>query len=345
MWLYWLMFVVPAWAVLVPQRLRNRQEAFVWVAVGALFALAMGLRYQIGGDWFAYEDHFFQTAGMPLLEVLNRGDPGYYILNWVIARSGGSIHHVNLLCASVLMVGTVVFCRRQPFSWLALLVAVPYMLIVVGMGYTRQSVALGFALLALTALGDGRIRTFVLWTAIGATFHKSAILLLPIAALAASSHRVLTAALIGGTAGLLYYLLMADSTEKLWEAYVVAGYESEGGLIRVLMNAIPAIMVIFFGERIFPGRQVRRLWMWMAAFALVCVGLVGLASTAVDRVALYLIPIQLAVFSRLPATAGTVRSRTLIVVCVIVYYLAVLVVWLNFATHARYWVPYRMMPL
>ncbi len=47
-----------------------------------------------------------------------------------------------------------------------------------------------------------------------------------------------------------------------------------------------------------PGEQ--RLWLWMAVFALACVPLVIISSTAVDRVALYFIPLQLFLFTRLP---------------------------------------------
>ena len=186
MWPYWLMFLVPAWATLTPGRLRPAQARIVWFVVGVLFALMMGLRHEVGGDWQQYIPLLRDTASRDFLEVMGRGDPGYYGMNWLIAHAGGSIYHVNLLCAAIMMWGTVVFCRAQPNPWLALLAAVPYMLVVVGMGYTRQAVALGFALLALTALGNGRTRTFVIWIAIGATFHKSAVLLLPIAALASS---------------------------------------------------------------------------------------------------------------------------------------------------------------
>ncbi len=62
----------------------------------------------------------------------------------------------------------------------------PYLINIVAMGYTRQSVALGFAMIGLAALGEQRVRRFVLWVLVGALFHKSAVLLLPIAALAAA---------------------------------------------------------------------------------------------------------------------------------------------------------------
>ena len=345
MWPYWLMFLFPAWATLMPGRLKPRQAWVPWVLVFVLFALMMGLRHEVGGDWFNYLPHFRETAARTFLEVMGRGDPGYYGLNWLVARAGGSIYHVNLVCAAILMWGTVRFCRDQPNPWLALLAAVPYMLIVVGMGYTRQAVALGFALLALAALGHGRTRKFVVWIAIGATFHKSAVLLLPIAALAASRNRFLTAGLVGLTTLLLYYLLLADASEALWDNYVEAQYQSDGGLIRVLMNVVPAVLLILFRKRLAPDPQERKLWLWISLFALACLPLVGLASTAVDRVALYLIPLQLFVFSRVPRLARTVQVRTPLVLGVIGYYAAVLYVWLHYATHSQYRLPYQFMPL
>lgn len=344
MWPYWLMFLVPVWATLSPGRLKPLQATLMWVLVGILFALMMGFRHEVGGDWSSYSRHFALAATLPFTEIVQMGDPGYYALNWVVGQLGGDIYYVNFACAGVMMWGTVVFCRSQPNPWLALVAAVPYMLVVVGMGYTRQSVALGFALLGLTALGHARLRHFLFCIAIGATFHKSAILLLPIAALAGSRHRLLTLALVAASSALLYYLLLADSTEQLWANYVESESQSQGGLIRVLMNVLPALLFIFFNRRLAPDPNERRLWIWMAVFAMVCLPLVGLASTAVDRVALYLIPVQLFVFARMPRLARTVEIRTPIVLAVVGYYAAVLFVWLNYAAHAFAWVPYQFLP-
>lgn len=340
MWLYWLMFAIPAFATAVPRRLPKREAGIMWVAVGLLFALLIGLRHEVGGDWFNYLRHFGYVTPS-LVDILPLGDPGYYGLNWLVAQLDGTIYHVNFVCASILMWGTVVFCRAQPNSWLALLVAVPYMLIVVGMGYTRQSAALGFALLALVAISDGRIRGFILWVVLGATFHKSAVLLLPIAGLAASRNRLVTGSLVALTTVLVYYLMLADSSELLWERYVDSGYQSEGGLVRVLMNVVPAVFLIAFRRRLVRDAQEQVLWLWIAAFALACLPLLWVASTAIDRIALYLIPIQLYVFTRLPQLANRRSSRTQIVLAVVAFYALVQAVWLNFAIHAEHWLPYR----
>ena len=345
MWPYWLMFLLPAWGTLAPWRLPQRQARWMWLAVWLVITLMMGLRHEVGGDWFNYEPLFRSTAHRTFGEVLLRDDPGYYGMNWIVAHADGDIHVVNLLCAIVMMWGTVVFCRRQPNPWLALLAAVPYMLVVVGMGYTRQAVALGFALLGLSALGDGRVRSFVLWVAVGALFHKSAVLLLPIAALAASRNRLLTGVLVALSTWLMYYLLVADSSETLWTNYVLEQYQSQGGMIRVLMNVVPAVILIAFRKRLAPDRQERRLWLWMAAFALACLPLVSLASTAVDRVALYLIPLQLFVFSRMPRLARTIRVRTVVVVAIVGYYATVQYVWLNYGVFSKWWVPYHFVPI
>ena len=81
----------------------------------------------------------------------------------------------------------------------------------------------------------------------------------------------------------------------------------------------------------------------MSVFALASVAwlLISSLSTAVDRVALYLILLQLFVFARLPNVLGRGRSIRMWVTAVVVYYAAVLLLWLNFAIHAFAWVPYH----
>jgi len=345
MWPYWMMYFVAASGVLSPSDLPKRQSVFAFAVVAATFLILIGFRHEVGGDWFTYLPHFDNDKIASISELLTTTDPAYHILDWAAAQLGYDIYAVNVVCAAILMIGTFIFCRGQPNSWLALLVAVPYMLIVVGMGYTRQSAALGFALMGLAALKNNRVVSFTILVALGTLFHKSGILLLPVSALAASKNRVLTAVLVLGTSILLYYLLLEDVAGRLWVNYVEREMESEGGATRVAMNAIPATLMLLFRRQLAPDTTERILWCWMAVLALICVPIVGLASTAVDRVALYLIPIQLFVFSRIPRLAVTSNGRTALVFGIVGYYGAVQYVWLNYASHAQYWLPYQFMPI
>jgi hypothetical protein len=81
----------------------------------------------------------------------------------------------------------------------------------------------------------------------------------------------------------------------------------------------------------------------MACAAVASVFLVGLAPTAVDRLGLYLTPLQVAVFSRLPYLARRHQPPAATARWILLGYGTALFVWLNYAVHARYWLPYRNM--
>ncbi len=86
-----------------------------------------------------------------------------------------------------------------------------------------------------------------------------------------------------------------------------------------------------------------RIW---RAFAWTSLGLLVLlvvspSSTAVDRIALYMIPLQLIVLPRVVALFQSPQVARLIL---IVYAAAIQFTWLNFAAHASYWVPYHFYP-
>ena len=210
-----------------------------------------------------------------------------------------------------------------------------------------MSVSCGRALLALVALGERRQRAFLVWILIAASFHKTAILLLPIAALSTTHNRIWTYVWVGVMSLVGGWLFLFDSTETLVANYVESDYAdaSQGAAIRVLMNAVPSMIVVLFRKRLFQMEAERKLWMWMAMISLACIPLLPVSATAVDRMALYFIPLQLVVFARLPRIVGNVRDRTLVVIGALAYYTAVQFVWLNFASHADAWLPYQFIPL
>lgn len=345
MLIFWLLFFAPLLGLaLGGLRKKSEVNGALWVLIFIVFANLIGFRHEVGGDWFNYEAHFSNVSHMVFAEAVDHGDPGYYALNWLIAQLGGGVYWANFACACIVMAGVVVFARSQPAPWLALLVAVPYLIVVVAMGYTRQSVALGLALLGLTALGQQKTKNFVFWVILGALFHKSAVLLLPIAALAASKRRLWTFLWVSVSAGAAASLLVLESSEALWSNYVEAQMQSEGGAIRVTMNALPAALFLLFQNKMGLSRAEKSLWRWLSIFALACIPLISLASTAVDRVALYFIPVQMFVFSHLHLVVAQ-SARSLIISFVVIYYATVQFVWLNYANHAQYWVPYQFMPL
>jgi len=319
-------------------------------ATSVLFLTTLiGLRYQVGGDWGNYLGYLDRSSRLTLGEVFVQGDPGYILLNWLAVHTVGDIWGVNLVCGLLFSIGLVSFVRIQPRPWLALLAAVPYLVIVVAMGYSRQGVAIGLALLGLVSLTrDRSVVKFVMWVALAATFHKTALLLVPIAALATDRGRIWTAMWVGGATALLYYLFLEDSVGSLVSGYIDAEYNSQGATIRVAMNALPAAIFLLARRRFHLTRVELRLWTNMAWLALgfVVLLVISPSSTAVDRLALYVIPLQLFVLARLPeAFPDTGRGLSVVAIGVIVYSAAVQFVWLNFAVYADGWIPYQFYPL
>lgn len=313
----------------------------------AVLVLAIGLRHEVGGDWFNYEPYIYAAADNTLLQSIALGDPAYSALNWVAAHVGGGIYFVNTVCAIIFTTGLLVFCRAQPRPWLAMVVAMPYLVIVVAMGYTRQAVAIGLAMLALVSLSDQRNLRFVLFIVMAATFHKSAVILMPLAVLANSKRRLLTAIWIGITSILFYLLLLQDSIEAFSRNYIDAEFKSSGAAIRIAMNAVPASIFLLFRHRFVMSSNDRSFWTWLAMTALIFIGvlLISPSSTAVDRMALYWIPLQLFVLSRLPNALGLPAGSNDLWVCSIVAYCAtVLGTWLFYADNAFAWLPYQFYP-
>jgi hypothetical protein len=351
---YWLLFLAPAFLAVYKIRwaqspLQRQRWSGLWVGMFVLIALMIGMRHQVGGDWANYLGNLENTLNLNLSETfsVSRGDPADGLIKWIASQSGFGIYLVNSVYAMLFSWGLLVFCKMQPRPWLALTVAVPYLIIVVAMGYSRQGVAIGLAMLGLVALENKAVVKFVLWVALAAMFHKSAIILIPLALVAGTRHRVLTLIWVVVAAIVLYVLLLKEYLDSLLSGYIGDQYESSGAAIRIAMNALPSAIFLTLRKRFQLTPAQRNFWSWMAFAALAFVPLlfVSPSSTAVDRVALYWIPLQMFVWSRVPDAMGrTGVSTSGWVYAVVAYSAIVQFVWLFFATHSLYWLPYQFYP-
>lgn len=336
-----MIYLTLAFPAMVAQRPIRESKLFKWFAVGVLLVLFVGFRHEVGGDWGSYLRHFLFAEYFSFSETIIRSDPGYALLNWWAVEQGFSIYTVNFVCGAIFTTGLIAFARRQPYPWLALAVAFPYLVIVLGMGYTRQGVALGFIFLSLNALESHQFKRYLTYIALATLFHKTALIMIPLGFFIWGKGWAFRAIAVVVAAYVLFDALVAESTEDLWRNYVDAQMLSQGAQIRVLMNLVPSLILLAYWKTwrtVFPNYW---FWFWIAAGSLLAVALVGVASTAVDRIALYFIPIQVVVFSRLPFLLRKQVSPAIVTIGIVLGYALVLFVWLNYATHARYWLPYQ----
>jgi len=344
---YWLLLGYFAAGALVNRGQLPGGRPGAWpLALGSLLiALAIGLRYKVGADWETYKFLFSYAGYADLARVVAIGDPGYQLLNLAVQRIGAEIWVVNLVCGAIFAFGLFRFARAQPDPWLAFVVAIPYLVVVVAMGYTRQAVAIGIVMAGLASLERGAsILRFALYVAAAALFHKTAVLVLPLVIFASQRSRFLN--LLAGIAGsiLLYDIFLSSSVEGFVRNYIQTEYSSQGAAIRIVMNLVPAIVLLLFRRRLQLSPTEMRIWTYFSLAAIAMpVALIFLPSTTVvDRLSLYLIPLQLAV---LPRVAYLFKGQNLGRFLIVLYAALVLFVWLNFAIHAEYWLPYQIYPV
>ena len=338
-----------SWGVFATAGLRGsrRIAGSTLLGLGVFLTLLIGLREQVGGDWFNYFPYLDRTIGLPIADVFLEVEPGYCLLNWIGANWGGGVYLVNSLCGLIFTIGLLRFARAQPRPWLALTLAFPYLITVVAMGYSRQGVAIGLEMFALLALQRDRLLQFLAWIALAATFHRTVLVLLVLPAATLSPNlrfnQLIRLALLAGAGYGLYSSVIAPDIDYYVQGYLEAEYQSQGALIRVALCLLPALLFLPNRRRFLLPPDIQRLWGLISLLAVAAaVGLATVASsTAVDRLALYLIPLQLFVGSRLPETRLFGIPPHLWNQLLLLFSFAVLLGWLLFAAHAQYWLPYR----
>lgn len=338
---YWIIFSYFAVGTFLYPEDRPARYSHVFLAIGALMiTLLIGFRYEVGGDWFSYQRMFSFVGLATFPQIWALGDPAYQLLNWVAAKAGAEIWLVNLACAIIFAWGLFAFARVHHNPWLAIVIAVPYLVIVVAMGYSRQGVAIGILMAGLArTLRGGTTLQFLIYVAAAALFHRTAIILLPLVLLAGHRSRFLNVILACSLGFVFYQLFFSSAAERFIQSYIAAEYQSEGAGIRIAMAILPAAIFMLNRRRFGFSTHEDRIWrnFSLAAFLFLALLFVLPSTTAVDRMALYIAPMQIAVLTRLPLAYRSGVAKSL----VILYSFAVLFVWLNYADNASEWLPYQ----
>ena len=318
----------------------------LWVSMIVILTCLIGFRFEVGGDWKAYLSNLDNMEKYSYAWVFSQVEFSHWFLNKLVYEFGLSITAVNLVYGFIFSTGLVVFSRVQPRPWLAFACAVPYLVIVVAMGYSRQGVAIGLALIGLVALRRERFKSFVFWICVAATFHNTALFLLSVAVFAVKKGKYIKLLAIGIISIVLYRFFLETKLNQLLYTYVIdTDSTSEGALIRLSMNAIAAIIFLWYKSVFILTPDERKLWTiisWSSLLFLVAYFLTGL-STALDRLALYLIPLQLVTAAHFPDAYGSAGKRNNgLSFLILLYFFVVQFIWLNFATHSVYWLPYQV---
>ena len=339
---YWLILSIPLIAILSPIKFDIKLINLFQYLFGIILVILIGLRFEVGGDWYRYLYVYSYLDNSSFFESFRANDIGYEALYWLSKYLFNSIYLVNVLNAAIFVYGLMRFCRFMPMPWLALLVSIPYLVIVVSMGYTRQATAIGITMLALISLAETKRLKFYMLVFLGALFHKTAVLIF-LLDFFYNKDKFNTFSVVTLT-GLLFAIFstLSNYFDHLFYYYVKTNYhESDGAVVRTLMNAFAGLIFFIHRDRFEKIYNDGKLWYLLSIASLFFLVISFNYSTFSDRMSLYLIPLQIVVFSRLFTLYHSKQIKTILILAITSAYVAVMFTWLFFANHANVWLPYK----
>lgn len=313
-------------------------------AIFVFLTFFIGYRYQIGVDWVTYEFIFLDNVRAPLWDALSQGDSAYSLINWIVGRANGQVWHVNLICAALFSMGLIAFCDTLPRPGLALLVALPTLIIITAMGYTRQAVAVSCIMLACRSFRGTIDWRWVSWLFVAILFHKSALLIFPAFILAGSRNRTLTIIVGSGIAITAMFLIVARGLGETLALYFEGDIDSSGTMPRVLVGVIASLAFFITKDQrdIFGPRYTLYRNLAIVMLAMLPLYFVIPSRTIIDRIGILLVPFQSMAYAglaeslwrRSPILEGTFN------LLIVAIYGVLLIAWLMFSSFAIYWIPY-----
>jgi len=347
---YWLLFAIPALGAMF-EGIRHRSQ-FLNPILFFLLALFLVMAFrETGGDYHRYILMLSSYNSEPLSRWILLTEPIYGYLNWQSLQFGWGIYGVNAACSLIFIGCLYKFALDEPKPILVIAAAIPYLVIVVAIGYTRQGTGVGLFMLGLTYLRRQNALAYLICCVCAIGFHTSAIILLPLVYFCFSFKNKFTAYIVGGVLlaaaiiGLVFFF--QEKVNFYVSIYAESDhYQSSGAFQRSLLNGLAGLVFFIFWKnwkQIFGAEQY---FFYLSILALISVPASLYQSTVVDRMGLYLLPFQVLVFSRLPLLQGNQKYIQLTTLTVISAYALVLFVWLHLGSFSKVlWLPYESLIL
>jgi hypothetical protein len=317
----------------------KRQFEVAFLAVSLLFLLIfMGTRYYVGCDFTGYLNRYENISPYAsAFEAFGKAEPGFSLIEILVKTSGLSFVWL-IFFATLIIIGCYwVFLRAIQHPLIVLALLFPIMMTQLGMSGVRQGIAVGFLAVAATSFMDGRRWMTALWILVGAQFHLSVAIFLPIAFLAGRQVNVKMMIAAGVLLSPLAILVIGDRFDTYQDRYIEQIYgdqSSAGAGYRYILNLLPAAIFIYFREHVrlrFP-KEFPLLYLF-AIGTLFLAPLVVLSSFALHRLNFYVMPFTIMMAVYLIYCLPTQRDRMLGLLIPIGAYGGYTLFWQQFSKH------------
>jgi hypothetical protein len=268
-------------------------------------------------------------------QSFNVSEPGYATLLWIAGQQGWGIYGAYFIGTLIFAAGLFRYAKTTPSPWIALLVAMPYLVIVISMSAARQAVAAGVLLWLTAEWTRATVGKRVALILLATSFHISAIGFLVFVFIDLRLRIWLKSIGVGIMAAAMIYIIQQSGRLATFNAHYISGQtiDSGGALFHVVLNSGPALMCYLLGRKrraiLIPNPFHRN----MVVLAIMLLPLSFLYSTAASRLTIYLFPVSIWFFAASPVLLRKNESG-LYKFLVGIFFVTILAIWLNFANNS-----------
>ena len=315
-----------------------------WILLFLFLIFFIGFRYEVGGDWDSYIESYIENLkGQRLTSELLSREPFFKTLGIIGSNYIGGIYFINTISAIIFTISLIFFCKSLPYPWIGFLTAFPYLVTVVALGYTRQSISIGLFMITLVFLKKNKFWKYLIINFLAIGFHFSSFITLPLVMVQKIKRRKFYF-FVGLSLIVLFFIAMKAELSAMIENYLEIDYASKGALIRLIMLIIPTLIFFKFKKNFEYENKIEEFWTYLGYLSILFFILyfVSPSSTAVDRFALFVIPFQMFVWSHVPNLLSKKNSSVIVFIIFFIFYnFSILWVWLFHSIHSNEWLPYK----
>ncbi|MBO4249690.1 MAG: EpsG family protein [Paludibacteraceae bacterium] len=185
---YLIIFIILFVLALLNIQMHDKPSSRALSAIAALILIGVaGLRYETGGDWDTYTmmfnkfPSFSRLIGHPSSFADEYMEEGFVLLCALVKSLGGTVQHLFFVVTTInILLITIASHQYTKFPVVALLCYYGLMYFQLEMIYIRQAVAVALCFFALQYIQPRKIVPYLLLVLLACTFHRVAVLMIPL---------------------------------------------------------------------------------------------------------------------------------------------------------------------
>lgn len=319
----------------------SKRNATGWLGLVMIFLLIfMGTRYYVGCDFGSYLNRFNNISiNSDIWKTLEMNEPGFEIIITGVRVLGFDYMWLNMVASAIILACYFFFLRTHFSPLMIIALMFPMIIVQLSMSGVRQGVAVAMLAAASVHFVRGQRIWTAGWILLGAQFHTSLLVLLPMAVLAGQTVSTFRIAVAVAFLMPISTLLVGSRLDVYSDRYVDQIYgdmSSAGAVFRYGAAMVPFLIFPFVRKPLkasFPEK-----YELLKLFAIIGFSLSPLAifsTIMLHRLNYYLLPFSIVTFVYISEVQFSKHQRIEWRLLPAATYLVYFVSWQMTSTHAE----------